>query len=148
MDAKQSDLYDLGRFVKAQEDIFESVLTELTNGQKRSHWMWFIFPQIEGLGRSPTSKYYSIKSREEAQEYLSHPILGTRLLRCAELLLSVDGRSAMEIFGPPDDQKLKASMTLFATVADSGSIFERVLKKYFDGERDNKTIALLSDLSQ
>ena len=142
------DLYNLDRFVNAQEQIFESVLTELRNGQKRSHWMWFIFPQIDGLGRSPTSKYFSIKSREEAQEYLNHPILGTRLLKCAELLLTIDAKSAREIFGSPDDKKLKASMTLFASIADSKSVFERVLNRYFDGQWDHNTMDLLRNPSR
>ena len=137
------DLYNLNRFVIAQEKIFERVLTELANGQKRSHWMWFVFPQIDGLGHSSTSKYYSLKSKEEAREYLNHPLLGPRLLKCAELLLTVDGKSAKEIFGSPDDRKLKASMTLFASVAVSESVFERVLNKYFHGEWDNNTIDLL-----
>jgi uncharacterized protein (DUF1810 family) len=131
--------YDLTRFISAQETIFESVLNELESGQKRSHWMWFIFPQIEGLGRSATARYYSIKSEEEARAYLKHPILGARLSKCAEALLAIEGKSAPEIFGFPDDLKLNSSMTLFACVTESTSVFVRVLEKYFDGKRDKKT---------
>lgn len=139
------DPYDLKRFLSAQEPIFESVLAELRNGQKRSHWMWFIFPQIEGLGHSPTSMYYAIKSLDEAREYLNHPILGSRLAECAEILLGFEGKTAAEIFGFPDDMKLKSSMTLFACTANSGSVFERVLEKYFDGKRDENTLYLLGN---
>jgi uncharacterized protein (DUF1810 family) len=131
--------YDLTRFISAQETIFESVLNELESGQKRSHWMWLIFPQIEGLGRSATARYYSIKSEEEARAYLKHPILGARLSKCAQALLAIEGKSAPEIFGFPDDLKLNSSMTLFACVTESTSVFVRVLEKYFDGKRDKKT---------
>lgn len=143
-----NDPYHLSRFVSAQEGIFEHVLTELRNGRKQSHWMWFIFPQMEGLGSSATSRHYSIKSKEEAQQYLNHPILGARLVQCAEILLALDGKSASEIFGFPDDKKLKSSMTLFASVADPNSVFGRVLDKYFDGKRDHKTLYLLGQFSQ
>jgi len=141
------DLYSLSRFINAQKGVFENVLTELRNGQKRTHWMWFIFPQIDGLGKSATSKHYSIKSVEEARKYVNHPVLGERLSKCAELILDVDGKSALEIFGSPDDKKLKSSMTLFACVTDSDSVFVRVLDKYFDGKRDKKTIYLLGSSS-
>ena len=140
---KNTDTYNLNRFISAQDGVFESVLAELSSGQKRTHWMWFIFPQIDGLGQSTTSRYYSIKSRDEARQYLQHPVLGVRLLKCAELILAVEAKSASEIFGFPDDQKLKSSMTLFATVADSEAVFVHVLEKYFDGKRDEKTIYLL-----
>jgi uncharacterized protein (DUF1810 family) len=139
------DPYDLKRFLSAQQPIYERVLTELRSGEKRSHWMWFIFPQIKGLGHSPTSQYYAIKSLEEARAYLSHPILGARLVECAEILLGIEGRSADEIFGFPDDLKLKSSMTLFACVTDFTSVFSSVLEKYFDGKRDKGTIKLLGD---
>ena len=138
------DPYDLDRFIRAQETIFESVLTELGSGQKRSHWMWFIFPQIEGLGYSEISRYYSIKSEEEAREYLNHPVLGARLLKCCGILLGIAGKTASDIFGSPDDVKLKSSMTLFACVSKPESVFARVLEKYFDGKRDKKTEYLLS----
>ena len=122
------------------------VLAELRSGRKRTHWMWYIFPQIDGLGYSPTSKHYAIKSKEEAHQYLSHPILGRRLLECAEMVLTIKGRSASEIFGSPDDLKLKSSMTLFASVTNPESVFTRVLDKYFHGQRDSKTLNLLEHL--
>ena len=142
-----NDVYDLDRFISAQEGIYESVLAELQNGEKRSHWMWFIFPQIDGLGFSATTKYYSIKNKEEARHYLNHPVLGPRLLQCTELLLAIEGKSVREIFDFPDDKKLKSSMTLFATVSDPDSVFAHVLEKYFDGERDERTTSLLDNSS-
>ncbi len=138
-----NDPHDLNRFVKAQEAVFESALAELGNGQKKSHWMWFIFPQIEGLGYSEISRYYSIKSMQEARQYLSHPILGPRLLKCTETVLALIGKTASEIFGSPDDMKFKSSMTLFACATESDSLFAQALDKYFDGERDKKTEFLL-----
>ena len=137
------DPFDLSRFLKAQEPVYEHVLSELRRGQKRTHWMWFIFPQIDGLGFSATTKYYAIKSLEEARHYLAHPVLGVRLRECTETVLVVEGRSVSEIFGYPDDLKLKSSMTLFACVPNSPSVFDQVLDKYFRGERDAKTLALL-----
>jgi len=142
------DPFDLGRFTSAQEGIYGSVLAELKRGQKRTHWMWFIFPQIDGLAHSTTSKYYAIKSIEEARKYLNHPVLGTRLLQCAETVLAVEGRSVSEIFGYPDDLKLKSSMTLFAYVADPRSVFVRILDKFFQGERDVRTLDLLEQLKE
>jgi uncharacterized protein (DUF1810 family) len=141
------DPFDLHRFTNAQERIYNSVIAELKSGQKRSHWMWYIFPQIEGLGHSSTSKYYAIKSMEEARQYYTHPVLGRRLLECAEVLLGVEERSISEIFGYPDDLKLKSSMTLFASVADTNSVFVRVLDRYFHGERDAMTLRLLESSS-
>ena len=138
-----NDPYNLNRFISAQEGIFEDVITELRNGRKQTHWMWFIFPQIDGLGFSSTTKYYAIKSLEEARQYLNHPVLGARLLQCAGLVLAVEGKSALEIFGSPDDMKLKSSMTLFAQAAGPGSVFARVLEKYFHGQQDERTITLL-----
>ena len=140
------DPNNLNRFISAQEEIFENVLTELGNGQKRTHWMWFIFPQIDGLGFSATTKHYAIKSVEEARQYLEHPVLGARLLQCASLVLAIEGKSAHEIFGSPDDMKLKSSMTLFASISDPDSAFMRVLEKYFNGQRDEKTIILMGNL--
>lgn len=137
------DPFDLSRFLEAQEPVYERALAELRHGQKRSHWMWFIFPQIDGLGFSATTKYYAIKSLTEAQQYLDHPILGVRLLECAEAVLAVKGRSISEIFGYPDDLKLKSCMTLFASVPNAPAVFGQVLEKYFHGERDAKTLALL-----
>jgi len=140
------DPFDLSRFIIAQDEVYNRVLTELKSGTKRTHWMWFIFPQIDGLGHSPTTRYYAIKSIDEARKYLNHPILGSRLLECAEAVLAIKGRSATEIFGYPDDFKLKSSMTLFAFVSDPGSIFVRVLDKYFQGEHDIRTLQLLEKL--
>lgn len=137
------DPFELSRFASAQQGIHESVVAELRGGRKRSHWMWFVFPQLNGLGSSPTAVRYAIKSREEARQYLQHPVLGARLIECANLLLAVQGRSASEIFGYPDDLKLKSSMTLFASIAEPDSIFVRVLEKYFDGEQDHRTLDLL-----
>jgi len=140
------DPFSLNRFISAQNEVYNSVLAELRSGTKRTHWMWFIFPQIDGLGHSPTTRYYAIKSIDEARKYLNHPILGSRLLECAEAVLAIKGRSATEIFGYPDDFKLKSSMTLFAFVSDPGSIFVRVLDKYFQGEHDIRTLQLLEKL--
>ncbi len=137
------DPYDLMRFLSAQEPVFDRVLAELRSGQKRSHWMWFIFPQIAGLGNSPTSRYYAIQSLEEARAYLNHPILGPRLVQCAEILLGIEGRSASEIFDFPDDLKLRSFMTLFDRVMDSPSVFSRVLEKYYGGKQDEATLKIL-----
>jgi uncharacterized protein (DUF1810 family) len=144
----RGDPFDLNRFLRAQEGIYDSVLAELRRGQKRTHWMWFIFPQIDGLAHSATAKHYAIKSIAEAQQYLNHSVLGTRLLECAETVLAVEGRSVAEIFGYPDDLKLKSSMTLFGQVADPGSVFTRVLDKYFQGERDARTLDILEKLKE
>ncbi len=140
------DPFDLSRFLSAQEGIYPTVLAELSAGQKRSHWMWFVFPQIEGLGHSSTSQYYAIKSMAEARAYLKHPVLGARLRECAAAVLAVEGRSAAQIFGYPDDLKLRSSMTLFAAAADPGSVFARVVDKYFNGEQDPKTLRLIESL--
>lgn len=141
-----SDTVDLSRFTSAQESIYDSVLAELRNGRKRTHWMWYIFPQIDGLAHSTTSKYYAIKSIEEARQYLNHPVLGKRLLECAEAVFAIEGKSISEIFGYPDNLKLKSSMTLFAYVADQCSVFARILDKYFNGEQDALTLQLLENL--
>lgn len=142
------DPFDLSRFTSAQESIYDSVLAELRNGRKRTHWMWYIFPQIDGLGHSATSKHYAIKSIEEARQYLNHPVLGQRLLECAEAVFTIEGRSISEIFGYPDDLKLKSSMTLFAYVAGPGSVFAGILDKYFNGEQDALTLQLLENLKE
>lgn len=140
----RNDPFDLHRFTSAQDRVYDSVLAELSSGQKRSHWMWFIFPQLDGLGHSSTARHYAIKSIEEARQYLHHPILGARLVQCSEAVLAVEGRSVAQIFGYPDDMKLKSSMTLFALVADDPhSVFNALLEKYFHGERDERTIQLL-----
>jgi uncharacterized protein (DUF1810 family) len=134
---------DLTRFVLAQEADYETALSEIRSGRKRSHWMWYIFPQYEGLGQSAMSLRYAIRSRAEADAYLMHPVLGPRLIECAEAVVSVEGRSAFEIFGNPDDMKLRSCATLFAYVSPPGSVFERLLDRYFRGERDAETLRLL-----
>jgi uncharacterized protein (DUF1810 family) len=137
------DPYHLSRFLRAQQDDFQHALAEIRGGKKRTHWMWYIFPQIDGLAFSSTSEYYAIKSIEEAKAYLNHPILGPRLLECAEAVVRVEGRSAQDIFGSPDDLKLRSCATLFGSVLPPGSVFDRLLEKYYRGERDQKTLRLL-----
>jgi uncharacterized protein (DUF1810 family) len=143
MNQNENDPFDLNRFVSAQEGVFEVALAELRRGQKRTHWMWFIFPQHAGLGFSSTSRKYAIKSLDEARAYLAHPVLGQRLLDCCKALLSVQGRSAAEIMGYPDDLKLRSSMTLFALAGGSHSEFRQVIDRYFDGQMDPPTLELL-----
>jgi uncharacterized protein (DUF1810 family) len=135
----------LARFVAAQREVYDQALREIRGGRKRSHWMWFIFPQYEGLGFSSTSQKYAIKSSAEAEDYLRHLVLGSRLTECAQAVLGVEGRSAREIFGSPDDMKLRSSMTLFASVSPAESVFERVLDKCFQGQRDSRTLSLLGE---
>ena len=143
MPSDDTDPFNLRRFVQAQEPIYTNVLSELRSGSKRTHWMWFIFPQMAGLGHSSTAKHYAIQGREEAQHYLTHPILGKRLLECAATVLRSTGRSAGEIFGSPDDVKLRSSMTLFAALPAADAVFAAVLDKYFAGKPDPRTLALL-----
>ena len=138
-----TDPHDLRRFVRSQEHDYARALTELRNGGKRTHWMWYVFPQLLGLGRSAKAIEFSIRNVAECRAYLEHPVLGPRLLECAEACLQIEGRSAREIFGPTDEIKLKSSATLFASVSPPGSVFERVLDRYFDGERDARTLELL-----
>jgi uncharacterized protein (DUF1810 family) len=137
------DPHDLKRFVDAQEGDYEQALSEVRSGRKRSHWMWYIFPQYDGLGFSSTSRRYAIKSAAEAMEYLRHRVLGPRLVECCEAALGVEGRSASEVFGSPDDVKLRSCATLFAAVSPAGSVFEQLLVKFFRGEWDEKTLRLL-----
>ena len=132
---------DLERFVEAQNDVYETVRRELRAGRKATHWIWFVFPQLRGLGRSATATYYGIGTAAEAVAYLEHPLLGARLLECVELVLAVDGRSAHAIFGSPDDLKFRSSMTLFATIAPTEPLFRLALEKYFAGETDALTTA-------
>jgi len=139
----EDDPYDLRRFIQAQAAIYPQALAEIRRGRKASHWMWYVFPQIEGLGFSETTQRYSIKSIDEAEEYLRHPVLGPRLVECAEAALQVEGRSAYEIFGSPDDQKLQSCATLFASVSPAGSVFHQLLEKYFRCQGDAKTLQLL-----
>ncbi len=135
--------YDLERFVRAQADTYAQALDELTRGRKQSHWMWFVFPQIAGLGLSEMARRYAIVSPGEARAYLEHPVLGPRLRACYAAALAVQGRSAHDIFGAPDDLKLRSSATLFAAVSEPRSIFEQVLDKYFDGQPDVETQRLI-----
>jgi len=141
--AGAGDPHNLSRFVQAQEDDYEQALAEIRSGRKQSHWMWYIFPQFDGLGFSSTSRRYSIKSLAEAEAYLKHPVLGPRLLESADAVFRIEGRSANEIFGSPDDLKLRSCATLFARVSPAGSVFERLLGKYFQSEPDGKTLRLL-----
>ena len=142
-EANGGDPHDLNRFVQAQAGDYERALAEVRAGRKRSHWMWYIFPQFDGLGFSATSRRYAIKSAAEARAYLGHPVLGPRLLECAEAVLRVEGRSTFEIFGSPDDLKLRSCATLFARVSPAGSVFDRLLDKYFQGRGDDRTLRLL-----
>lgn len=138
-----ADGYNLARFVDAQANSYSQALAEIHDGNKRSHWMWFIFPQIDGLGTSPLAKRYAIKSLDEARAYLAHPVLGPRLEACAKAALAVEGRTVHDIFGSPDDMKLRSCATLFAAVSREGSVFHRLLDKYYGGEPDKKTLALI-----
>jgi uncharacterized protein (DUF1810 family) len=137
------DAFNLERFVTAQAAVFPQVLEELRAGRKRSHWIWFIFPQMKGLGRSPQSEYYGIGSLAEAAAYAHHPLLGPRLVECTQLVNQVKGRTIREILGPPDDLKFRSSMTLFARAAEDNAVFNSALKKYFNGEADPLTLKLL-----
>ena len=140
------DRYDLVRFVDAQQGLYETAIAEIRAGRKRSHWMWYVFPQVVGLGSSATAQHYGIRDAEEARAYLAHPVLGQRLIECAEAICSVTGRSAREILGTPDDLKLRSCATLFAQVSPPGSVFDRVLRRYYDGQPDQATLALLRPL--
>jgi len=141
--AGMDDPFDLERFVEAQEPVYEQVCRELRAGRKQSHWMWFVFPQIRGLGHSPTAQHFSIRSRAEAEAYLRHPVLGARLRECMALVNAVEGRGISDIFGYPDDLKFRSSMTLFAEVAPEEQVFRQALDKYFGGEPDERTVALM-----
>ena len=138
-----ADPHDLNRFVRAQAECYAEALAEIRSGRKRSHWMWYVFPQFEGLGHSPISRRYAIKCRAEAEAYLAHPELGPRLIECCEAVLGVEGRSAFEIFGSPDEMKLKSCATLFAHVSPPGSVFARLLDRYFQRARDERTLRLV-----
>ena len=141
------DPHHLRRFVDAQKDGYARALEEIRAGRKQSHWMWYVFPQVEGLGASAMSRRYAITSVAEAEAYLAHPVLGPRLVACSEAVLAVEGRSAREIFGAPDDQKLRSCATLFARVSPPGSVFERVLARYFGGAPDDRTLQRLPSTS-
>jgi uncharacterized protein (DUF1810 family) len=143
------DPHNLSRFTTAQgSGIHEQALAELRAGRKRTHWMWFVFPQLDGLGNSPMAKRYAIGSLEEARAYLAHPVLGPRLSEVAEAVAGLEGRTAHDVFGSPDDMKLRSSATLFAAVSEPGSVFERLLAKYYAGLPDAKTLDLLRGSAQ
>ncbi len=139
-----NDPHDLNRYVQAQDQVYEQALREIRSGRKQSHWMWFIFPQFEGLGYSSMAKRYAIKSFDEARAYLMHPLLGSRLKECAEAVLGIEGTSAHDLLGSPDDLKLRSCATLFAQVAPPGSVFHRLLEKYYQGLGDEPTLRLLA----
>lgn len=147
LSSENADPFDLRRFVDAQAGVYATVLAELRNGAKRSHWIWFVFPQLRGLGRSPTAVRFGITSIDEARAYLSHPVLGPRLRECTRLVARIDGRSVDEIFGWPDNLKVRSSMTLFARATDDPDIqadFRAVLDKFYNGEDDPATVELLN----
>jgi uncharacterized protein (DUF1810 family) len=137
------DKYNLSRFLEAQMVTYEGAMLELARGSKKSHWIWYIFPQIEGLGRSDTAKLYSIKSLEEGKMYLEHPVLGPRLVEACEILLSLKEASMDEVMGFPDDLKLLSSMTLFEVVSDSNSIFTKMIEFYYEGRRDKASLDII-----
>jgi uncharacterized protein (DUF1810 family) len=140
----RADPFDLSRFVDAQDRVYDTVLAELRNGAKRSHWIWFVFPQLRGLGRSGTAQHYGIGGIDEARAYLAHPVLGTRLRECTRLVAAIDGRSVDDIFGFPDNLKVRSSMTLFAHATDDNDDFQAVLDKFYGGEGDPATVELLN----
>ncbi len=137
--------YNLDRFLEAQENKFEDALAEIKTGKKQSHWMWYIFPQLEGLGLSEYNRFYAIQTKEEATQYLNHPILGKRLIKITKAIAEINDKSALEILGKPDERKLKSCMTLFSLLNNTNPIFQKVLDKYFQGTKDAKTIQLLDN---
>jgi uncharacterized protein (DUF1810 family) len=137
------DPYDLRRFVTAQDAVIDRVRAELRRGRKASHWMWFVFPQVAGLGSSSTARHYAVSGLDEARAYLAHPVLGPRLVECAGLAAAVEGGSATDVFGYPDDLKLRSSMTLFSRAAPDEAAFTAVLDRFFGGEPDSRTLELL-----
>lgn len=139
-----STVSDLKRFTDAQRTSFSTALSEIESGRKRSHWMWYIFPQIHGLGMTSTSQYYAIKNQQEAKDFLADPYLGGNLIRISNALLKLDTNNASKVFGFPDELKLRSSMTLFAHVSDF-DVFQKVLDKYFDGKPDERTLEILAD---
>ena len=144
LSSNDADPFDLRRFVDAQERVYGTVLAELRSGTKRSHWIWFVFPQLRGLGRSATAQRYGISSLDEARAYLAHPVLDPRLRECTGLVAAIDGRSVEEIFGWPDNLKVRSSMTLFARATDDNTVFRGVLDKFYGGEEDPATVELLN----
>ena len=144
MSSDDADPLDLQRFVDAQDRVYGAVIEELRSGRKRSHWIWFVFPQLRGLGSSPTAVRYGISTREEAVAYLAHEVLGPRLRECTRLVAQIDGRSIEEIFGWPDYLKVRSSMTLFARSTEDNAEYLAVLEKFYDGEQDPVTVEALS----
>ncbi|WP_158827592.1 DUF1810 domain-containing protein [Mucilaginibacter lacusdianchii] len=134
---------NLNRFIDAQERDYDTALSEIKNGRKRSHWMWYIFPQIQGLGLTDTSRYYAINDMAEAEAYLAHPVLGPRLIAISQALLKLPGSNATQVMGSPDDLKLRSSMTLFANVPGADSVFQAVLDKFNNGQQDTRTLQLI-----
>ena len=141
------DQYNLNRFIEAQMTTYEGAMLELARGRKDSHWIWYVFPQIEGLGRSDTAKLYSIKSLEEGRAYLEHPLLGPRLNKACEILLSLKDSSMDEVMGFPDDLKLLSSVTLFEAISEPNSIFTKIIEIYFDDERDEASFKLIKSMN-
>lgn len=141
------DKYKLTRFLDAQNQVYLNALSEIRKGKKQTHWMWFIFPQLKGLGRSSTADYYGITGLEEASAYLQHPVLGKHLVQIASALLESQGRTASDIFGSPDDMKLRSSMTLFSQVENTDPVFQKVLDKYFQGKPDEVTLKIVKQLA-
>ena len=137
-------VFNLERFIDAQAPVYAQVLSELVQGRKRSHWMWFIFPQIAGLGHSAMARHYAVSSREEAAAYLAHPILGARLIECVSRLLAIGGKTINDILGSPDDLKFRSSMTLFRAVSDN-PVFDLALRKFYEGVEDERTLEILKD---
>lgn len=138
------DKYKLTRFLDAQNQVYLNALSEIRKGSKQTHWMWFIFPQLKGLGKSSTAEYYSIGGLDEASAYLGHPVLGKHLIEISNVLLGLEGKSAFDIFGSPDDMKLRSSMTLFAAAANTNPVFKQVLDKYFSGIPDELTLKMVT----
>ena len=143
---EQTQSKDLSRFIEAQRHSYQQALTELREGRKETHWMWFIFPQLAGLGHSSTARYYALASLDEARAYLADPLLGARLKECTEAVLRLSGRSAIDIFGGIDAMKFRSSLTLFSMASDSDSLFREALERYFEGEMDGMTVQLLDGL--
>ena len=146
MEKRTNDTFNLHRYVQAQDSCYESVKKELKQGRKKTHWMWFIFPQIDGLARSAISKQYAIKSLAETEAYLKHPVLGNRLIEFTQLVLNIEGRDIEDIFGYPDYLKFHSSMTLFSQVEDASGVFKDAIDKFYRGKFDNKTLESLNRL--
>ena len=138
-----NDPHNLQRFIDAQDPVYDEVVAELTAGKKTSHWIWFVFPQFDGLGRSGMARRYAIRSKEEALAHWNHPVLGARLRECIEKMMAIRGKTAFQILGTPDDLKFQSCLTLFATLAPNELLFKQALEKYYEGKVDTKTLELL-----